>query len=584
MRGKAVAIGMAAGGTLGLLMVACDPAHKKESAATKSSAEQSLAGLMFDACGRWNPNEPRPVLPGPAPLIAGLGDHHFKVTTSVPAAQEYFDQGLRLLYGFNHCEAERSFLEAGRRDPTCAMAFWGVAMSLGTNYNVPAAEARNRSAYQAIQTALSLEANTTPIERALINATAARFTNPPPATSEAQLAVDTAYSRGMAKAAAEFPKSPDVLTLYAESMMNLRPWDLWTKDGEPQPGTLEIVGTLERAMALDENHPGANHLYIHAVEASTQPEKAVASADRLRTLMPAAGHLVHMPSHTYIRVGRYADAAETNRKAIAADQAYLKLAAPEGVYKALVTHNYEFLWSALLMEGRKGEALATAKLSATNIDPVLLTLLPGMDSSLVAVPITYLRFSDWDAALREPPPPENQPFASAMSHYIRAVAAARLGKISRAERELAQLVKEADALKNEPKGALRFNPDGPILQVAVLAAQGEIALARGSFEDGIRLLKKAVVAEDALAYSEPPDWAFPVRHRLAEALLAQDLAMQAEQVYREDLELHPNNGWALHGLASSLRAQGRTDEAERVQRQFETAWARADVTLASSAR
>lgn len=578
----ALTLGMAAGGALGLLMVACDPANKKDSAAAKTSAEESLAGLMFDACGRWNPNQPRPVLPGPAPMISGLGDHHFKVTTSVPEAQQYFDQGLRLLYGFNHCEAERSFLEAARLDPSCAMAYWGVAMSLGTNYNVPAAEVRNRSAYKAAQTALSLDGQVTPIERALIHATAARFSDPPPATSEQQLAVDTAYSDKMQAAAAKFPNNADVLTLYAESMMNLRPWDLWKKDGTPQPRTLEIVATLERAIELDEEHPGANHLYIHAVEASGQPERAVASADRLRTLMPAAGHLVHMPSHTYIRVGRYADAAETNRKAIAADMAYLKLAAPEGVYKALVTHNYEFLWSALLMEGRKAEALATARAAAANIDPVLLSLLPGMDSSLVAVQMTYLRFGDWQAALREPAPREDQPYATAISHYIRAVAAARLGKISRAEREMAFVEKAADDLKDEPKGALRFNPDGPILRVAVLAGQAEIALARGSFDDGIALLMSAVAAEDALAYSEPPDWAFPVRHRLAEALLDQGKAAQAERVYREDLELHPNNGWALHGLADSLRAQGKMSEAERIQRQFETTWALADVKLASA--
>lgn len=584
MRRVIVSLGLAAGSALGLAMVACDQANKTGATTGKSRSDDALATLMFDACGRWNPEQPRPVLPGPAPIISGLGDHHFRVTTTSADAQEFFDQGLRLSYAFNHCEAERSFLEAGRRDPSCAMAHWGVAMSLGTNYNVPAAEVRNRSAYKSAQNALALKDKVSPIERALIEAVCVRYTETPPATADEQLAVDTAYAGKMRDAAELFPDDPDMLALYAEAMMNLRPWDLWKKSGEPQPGTLEIVRALEHALSIDENHPGANHLYIHAVEASQQPEKAIACADRLRTLMPAAGHLVHMSSHTYIRVGRYADAAEANRKAIAADQAYLRMAAPEGVYKIYVTHNYEFLWAALLMEGRRAEALATARDAAAGLDPIMLGLMPGMDSSLVAAGLTHLRFGDWQAALREPAPREDQPFAVAMSHYIRAVASARLGKTSQAEREMNFVVRATEDMKNDPKGALRFNPDGPILRIAVLVGQAEIALARGSVDDGLALLQRAVEAEGELTYSEPLDWAIPVRQRLAEALLAEGRTQQAERVYREDLEIHPNNGWSLHGLANALRRQGRMDEANRVQQQFERAWARSDFQLASATR
>lgn len=570
----------AAGAAIGVALVACSQNTQNPRGAVASRDDALLATLMFDACGRWDPKMPRPVLPGPAPVITGLGDLHYPVTAN-REAQRFFDQGLMLAYAFNHCEAERAFLEAARRDPTCAMAHWGVAYVLGTNYNMPAAEVRNRAAYEQIQKALALSARVTPKERALIDAMAQRYSDPPPATEEAQLQLDQAYADAMKRVAEQYPDDPDVLTLYAEAWMNLRPWQLWSRDGRPAPHTLEIVAALERALELNANHTGANHLYIHTVEGSATPERAIPSADRLMTLAPSAGHLVHMPSHTYIRVGRYADAAEANRHAIEADRAYFKMANPDGVYPAAYgTHNYEFLWACLLMEGRKSEALEVAKKTQAHLDPVMLGLMPGLDSSLVGTHLTHVRFGDWQGVLREKAPRADQPYATAMAHWARTVAFARMGKLAEAERELAGVRQGYELLKDTPKGALRFNPDGPLMRIATLTAEAELDFARGDVEPALAKLREAATCEDNLIYSEPPDWPIPVRHRLGEALLELGRPQHAEMVFREDLERNRNNGWGLNGLAQSLAAQGRMSEADEVRRQLEQAWARADTRIA----
>lgn len=513
--------------------------------------------------------------PQKAMLYDNLGTYHRAITTRSLEAQKYFDQGLRLLYAFNLEEAQHSFEEAAKLDPACAMCFWGAGMSLGPHINMAAQPDRTRAANAAAQKAVSLAKKGNPTERALIKALAKRYSDPPPADAAGWKALDTAYADAMRDVAKRFPDDLDAAALYAEAMMNLRPWDLWTPDGQPQPGTEEILATLERVMAKNPNHPGANHYYIHAVEASPHPEKALAAAERLGSLEPGAAHLVHMPSHIYARVGRWEDASEVNRKAIAVDQGYLPKAGPLGFYFMYVAHNYQFLWQTAMMQGRSVEALENARSVVTQAPVEMLRQMPGFDFVLEYPIWTLVKFGRWEDALAEPAPPAEFLYATGVWHAARGLAFAGLGRLDEAEEELASTKQTDAALPADAMAA--FNPAHALLSVAENMLLGAIAAKRGDMDEAVRRLEEATRTEDGLRYDEPPDWYVPVRHALGAALLAAGRPAEAQKVWEEDLRRHPENGWSLHGLAESLRLQQKDDTAAR--QRFEAAWKNADVKL-----
>lgn len=512
------------------------------------------------------------------PLFEGLGRLNHRVTTHVPLAQRYFDQGLRLVYGFNHDEATRSFEAAAAADPDCAMAPWGIALALGPNYNLEVDEPRQKAAFEAIQTAKMLAAGVNAHERAYIEALALRF-SADPAADRKQL--DQDYANAMRKLASSYPNDLDAATLFAAAAMDLRPWDLWKPDGSPQPGTDEIVATLERVLATDPNHPGANHLYIHAVEASATPERAAAAADRLAGLMPAAGHLVHMPAHIYYRIGRYRDAALTNIKAIAVDKAYIERRKPQGIYPAMYyPHNVHFLWSALCMEGRSKEALEAAEQFGQMVTADMIREMPMIEGFAPTQLFTLIRFEKWDDVLAAAAPPEDFAYTTGIWHYARGSAFAEQGKFDEAQREKAALDKILAATPDDQK--LMRHPVSTLLGVATHLLQGRIALRQQQHDTAIAALREAVRLQDTLEYDEPPGWYYPTRQSLGAALLTADRPGEAETVYREDLDDYPRNGWSLFGLARCLQAQGQTDQAATVEAQFRQAWQGADFELKAS--
>lgn len=513
---------------------------------------------------------------GPPPLFDDLGTWTHPVTTSDPEAQKFFDQGLRLVYAFNHDEAIRAFREAARRDPDCAMAWWGIALASGPNYNLPIDSERDRTAREAIAKARAAAPKASPKERDYVAALEQRYAKP---SGDDRKALDRAYADAMRGVAKKYPDDPDAAVIFAESMMVLRPWDLWKKDGAPQPGTEELVAVLEGVLEKTPEHPGANHYYIHAVEASPHPERAIAAAERTGGLMPGAGHLVHMPSHVWMRVGRYADAAESNRRAIAADEKYVAAAKPAGVYPMMyVPHNVHFLWSAATMEGRRAEAMAAAKQVGDAVTPDDARAMPMLELFSPTPWFAAARFGDWEAILAAPAPPADLQFVTGMWHHTRGRAFVHTGKLDEAQQEL-------EALGNL---ALAMPPDRIIgdnqpaqwhLQLATAMLAGELAAKRGQTDKAVRLLGEAVVIEDKLPYSEPPPWYQPARLVLGGVLLDAGRPAEAAGIYREDLTKHPENGWALHGLLQALKVQDAEmgDVARDVERRFASAWARADV-------
>ncbi len=513
-------------------------------------------------------------------LFSDLGHHHRAISTRSVAAQRYFDQGLRLVYGFNHDEAQRDFEEAARLDPDCAICWWGAALTLGPNINLPALPDRARAAWDFEQKALAKVSKASAVEQDLIRALARRYANPAHADAPAQKALDTAYAEAMRAVARRHPQDDDVQTLFAESMMDLRPWDLWGPDGAPYPGTLEIVATLERVLARNPRHPGANHYYVHAVEASPHPEKALAAAGRLEKAMPGAGHIVHMPSHVYARVGRYGEASEANRRAITVDRKYVAAAKPEGFYAMYLAHNYQFLWSTTMMEGRSAESIRAARDTVAAVPPAMLKEMPGIDVTLSYPQSALLRFGKWEEALAEPAPPEDFPFAGALWHYARGVALAKLGRTAEAEAEKERV----DAILGKiPADAVEGqNQSSALLTVASRTLSGQILARSGKSDEAIRSFRQAVAAQDGLHYDEPPDWYYPVRHSLGAILLSLRRGAEAEAVFREDLKRNPDNGWSLKGLAASLALEGKKEEAARAEKQFRQAWTSADVAITSS--
>jgi tetratricopeptide (TPR) repeat protein len=517
-----------------------------------------------------------------AQLFDGLGTFHRKITTRSPVAQKYFDQGMRLLWAFNHDEATRSFAKAAKIDPSCASCYWGVALTLGPNYNMPMmSSARGRVGWEALRKARSNARRATPVERALIAAVAKRYRGMEEVDPSNSKPLLGAYVEAMRAVAAKYPNDLDVQTMYAEGLMNTNPWKLWNEDGTANPGTDQIVSTLRSVLEKDPNHPGANHYYIHAVEASQHPDLAIRSAEVLNGMMPSAGHLEHMPAHILQRVGRYEEAAEANRKGAAADLAYIKATAPPDYYPMYLIHNFQFLGSAAGMEGRRAEAITALKKARAHIPDDLLFGMPGLDWSASFVYDGYVKFGMWDEMLAEPAPSPRLPGATISYLQSRASALAAKGRVDEAKAELA---KSAQAISAVPEEATQGNNQAkPLYDVGQLKAEARIAGAEQRRDEAVRLLAEAVSLEDKLAYNEPSDMIFPTRHLLGAGLLAAGRPGEAEAVYREDLRRNPKNGWAYFGLSQALAAQKRDAEAAAARGQFEQAWQRADIQLASGA-
>ncbi len=506
------------------------------------------------------------------PLYRNLGSHHKRISTKISAAQQYFDQGLRLVYGFNHAEAIRSFTRAAELDPTCAMCYWGIALAYGPHVNAPMDAASGVAAYAALQKARSLQSHATAPERAYIEALAQRYEADPPAD---RVRLDTSYSRAMGQVAKTYPKDLDAAALYAESLMDLRPWNYWRPDGTPYPGTEEIVRQLERVISKNPNHPGACHYYIHAVEA-VNPKAAVPCAERLARLMPGEGHMVHMPAHIYIRVGRWNDAIQANQHAIHSDEVFIEGQHPMGVYPlAYYPHNIHFLAFASTMAGRSAQAIEAADTLTSKVNLDAARQVGMLQEMLPYHVLTLTTFGKWDEVLSAPLPPEDIRFSYAMAHYARGVAHAAKGEWVEAQAALDR-VTAADA------STLEGAEGKTALSIAVHALSGEMAIRRGDLDMGITHFKEAANIEDAGLYFEPPKWYYPIRHSLGAALLKAGQHAEAEKVYREDLRRFPENGWSLFGLTQALRAQGKKDEATATEARFRKAWPDADVTLTAS--
>jgi len=512
-------------------------------------------------------------------LYDSLGSYSYRITSASPDAQRWFDQGLRLIYGFNHYEARKAFREAARLDPGCAMCVWGIAMTEGSNYNSPTDADREKAALAAVQHAEHLATGARPVERALIQALSKRHSPDPAAKREA---LDAAYADAMREVARQYPDDLEAATFFADAMMNRRPWNLWMPDGSPQPGTEEIAQTLERVLAKNPDHPGAIHLYIHAVEASREPGRAEKAADRLARLMPGAGHVVHMPSHIYWRVGRYADAVATNAAAVQADRAYFKTAQPSPIYRGLYyPHNIDFIWQSASMEGRSAETVRAAREFSENAPPEMIKQMPDMETAPVAPIVALARFGRWDEVLALPAPPREWPYTRGVWHYARGLAFNAKGQAADARRELGDLETILAAVPPERSIAFFFRARN-LLQLAANVLAGEMAAKAGDGASAERLLRAAVAEQDTHWFTEPPPWYYPVRQSLGAVLLQLGRAPDAERVYREDLARNPGNGWSLFGLAQSLRAQGKTQDAGQVEQQFSKAWAQADVKLLAS--
>ncbi|MCC6555313.1 MAG: hypothetical protein IT372_20320 [Polyangiaceae bacterium] len=516
-----------------------------------------------------------------AQIFPDLGTLHYPVSTRSREAQAYFDQGLRLAYGFNHDEAARSFAMAARLDPGCAMCYWGVALTLGPNYNVPMLPERTRTMWEALQRAQAFAPRATPSERALIAALAKRYRGPEPIAPEAQAPYDRAYANAMRDVARRFPGDADIQVLFAEALMDTNPWKLWSADGKPAPGTLEIAATLEGVLRRAPDHPGANHYYIHAMEASPDPGRALPSAQRLASLMPGAGHIVHMPAHIYQRVGRYADASEHNRRAAEVDLRYLSRTTPPGYYGMYVGHNYGFLAYSASMEGRAAESIAAAREAARALPAAVVCAMPGFDFFAAEPLLVLVRFGRWRALLDEPRPPAKYQVQTGLWLHAHGMALASLGRTQEARADLDELRRLRAAAPADLMADL--NPATQILDVAAKVLEARIAEREGRTADAIARYREAVAMEDRLSYAEPADWFYPTRHFLGAALLDAGKAAEAEAVYRDDLKKNPNNGWALLGLWRALEAQGRQPEAALAEAAFRAAWARSDLPLTRSA-
>lgn len=520
--------------------------------------------------------------PGPngelAPRLQNLGTHAFPATTTSAESQQFINQGLNLSYAFNHAEAGRAFREAARLDPDNAMAYWGEALVLGPNINAAMDPKDEPRAFEQAQKALSLKGRVSPREAAYIEALARRYSGKP----EDRAARDASYAEAMREVVQRFPDDLDAATLYVEAMMDLRPWGYWTPDGRPQEGTNEIVALTESILERNPNHPGALHLYIHLMEPTAAAQKAEGAADRLLTLMPAAGHIVHMPSHIYQRVGRYEDAIRSNELAVLADEDYITQCRAQGLYPmGYYPHNVHFLWFAASMAGRGALAVESARKVADKVPDEAMKDLPMLAGFKVVPYFALTRFGRWDEMLKEPRPADGNLFRLGVWHYARGLAFVSKRQLRDAERELAA-VRRIATDKGLEFPLFSPNTAATVFAIAPEVLAGEIAAARRQFDRALSHLERAVRLEDGLIYTEPAEWHYPARQALGAVLLLAGRSREAETVYWEDLKRNPENGWSLFGLASALAAQGRTADAERVRARYAAAWLKADVTLSAS--
>lgn len=518
-----------------------------------------------------------------APKLPGLAGIRFRVSTASEEAQDYFNQGMMLLYGFNHAEAARSFFQAARLDSSCAMAYWGYAYVLGPNYNAGMEEDNFQRAWEAAAKARSLSAGCTEKEKALITALASRYAMPAPADRKP---LDSAYAAAMKKVYAQYSTDPDIGALYAEALMDLHPWDLYDKKTKkPRAWTPELVAVLEHLIKINPTHPGAHHFYIHALETSATPEKALASALLLDTLVPGAGHLLHMPSHIYINTGDYHAGSLSNVHAVEADSNYTTACHAQGAYPlAYYPHNYHFLAATATLEGNAALAWKSAKQLQEHTATDIMRL-PGWGTLQHYYTIPYhiaVKFGLWDTILSLPAPPQGLVYPQALWHYARGMALLGKDRIPDAQKELGTLKQLAADTTLQHLTVWDINTTVDLVQIAVKVLGAETAARLQQPDTAISLLKAAVALEDALNYNEPPDWFFSVRHHLGAVLLDAGKYTEAENVYRQDLRIWKKNGWALMGLYQSLMAQKKNKEAQQTKAAFDEAWRFADVTIVSS--
>ena len=519
-----------------------------------------------------------------APLFDGMGDYHMTITTADPDAQRYFDQGMVLAFGFNHAESIRSFRAAQTLDPNCAMCFWGEALATGPNINVTSngkaimAPAERASARAAIDQALALIDGVTLKEQDWIKALDQRYDGQGDTPRDP---LDRAWADALADMAARYPDDTTVASVYAEALMNTMPWDYWGPDGEAKPDTQAVIASLEAVMAADPDHPLALHLYIHALEASSNAKKAEPAADRLADLVPGSGHLVHMPSHIYFRVGRYQDSALANIRAAEVDEAYIAQCNAQGFYPALYyPHNIHFLWASSTMQGQSALSLDSARRVVANVRVEQVEQFPTIQFFRTVPMLSLVRFARWEEILVEPEPHEPFAFARAIWHYGRGVAHAALGDPEAALIELAAI----EQLEPQVDEIFMGNvyPARDLLEIAKALLIGEMAYRSGDAASAVLAFEEAVAMQDALPYTEPPFWYYPTRQSLGAALLASDRVAEAQAVFERDLEQYPMNGWSMFGLAEALRRQGDDAGAGKVAARFETVWQFADIELTSS--
>ena len=511
--------------------------------------------------------------------MAGYGGYHRSIFTTVDEAQTWFDRGLQLVYGFNHDAAVNAFSKAAQLDPECAMAWWGIAYAYGVDVNNPnVSEAEAAIAASAIRKAMQLLEKASPPEQALIQASAKRAVSPLP---EDRTEIDLAYSNAMATAWTKHPDDADVGALYAESLMNMQSWDYWTSEGKASGNTPLILATLETVLEDNPQHPGANHFYIHAIEASGNPEKGIPSAERLENMIPGSGHLVHMPSHIYVNVGRYADAVLANQRAIKADEEYFKVAGYPTFYRIYFLHNMHFLMYAAMMTGQKETSLNAVSQMESQIPPGMIESMTKQADALASARIhVYMRFGMWEELLALPEYEDYRLLSRALRAYTRTIAFANLKQIDNARSELDRF----HALRKDvPEDwVVGLSPADAILSVAAKVAEGEVRWREGKTEEALIALREAVKEEDQLLYAEPPGWMIPVRHALGAILVAAGQYAEAVKVYQADLQDHPENAWSLLGLDQALRGQGDLQAAEAIKLQLEKAWANADVSPPAS--
>jgi tetratricopeptide (TPR) repeat protein len=515
-----------------------------------------------------------------APIFDGLGNLHFKISTASAKAQRYFNQGLTLVYAFNHGEAGRSFKAAIALDSTCAMAWWGLAMVLGPNYNAPLNPSGLAEINDAIDHAIKYSGNASEKEKLLIGAIRARF----PAQEVKDMSeYNAAYTAAMKVASTQFPNDINIKTIYADAMMNEHPWDLWLRDGSPKPWTPAIISTLEETLASDPNHPGANHMYIHATEASAAPGKAIPSADRLRDLLPSAGHLVHMPAHIYIRTGDYHKGVVATEKANEADSSYIAQCKIEGAYPMMYyPHNIHFLAACAYLEGNSRKAIDAAWSVARHADKKYINENAAIQHYSIIPYYVLVQTGKWDEILALPKPDESLKYPVAIWHYARGMAYSASNDLSKAAEEL-DILKAINKDEALPKLLIwDINSAAQLTDIATNVLSGELNTRSGNYDVALSSLQHAVNVEDSLMYQEPPDWFFSTRHSLGHTLLQAKRFAEAEKVYQEDMRTYPENGWALMGLHRSLSAQGKTAEAASVLKRFNKAWKHADMKITSS--